>query len=145
MKKFLLTVFLLIPVMMVLSCSKEKMNERNIIGKWQSTQVTYEIFVNDRLGISTTEFCDEWYLAMSFKEDGTGQIIVQDKDGATDIEAIKWALLKNELFITVYGESQSCDVVSMEKNEMILSISEEEDLLNGAKRKDVVKITFRKL
>lgn len=145
MKKFLLTVFLLIPVLMVLSCSKEKMNERNIIGKWQSTQVTYEIFADDIPVISTTEFCDGWYLAITFKEDGTGQVILHGKEGEADMEAIKWALLKNELFITADGETRSCDVISMGKNEMILSISEEEAPQNGAKRKEVVKITFRKI
>ena len=54
------------------SCSKEEVNEKSIVGKWQSTQVQVRTYEGDKLVDEYMQSCINWYMGLDLKADGKG-------------------------------------------------------------------------
>ena len=129
-------------VMSLSSCSKEEMNEKNIIGKWQSSSITTKVYEAGKLVSDRTVNCVDFYLAFTFKSDGTGQYIMYEQGESSTIQ-INWVLMGDKLMISA-GETLTFDVISISGSLMVLETTEEETY-NGIKYKYVSTINFKKI
>jgi len=127
------------------SCSKDEKNENKIVGKWQSTSITYTEYEVDKLVYEESETCIEWYIGLNLKSDGTGQII-EYEDGSSSTGQITWVIMSDKLMVTAANESktETFDIVEIGRNSMTLSITEEYTE-NGVKHTDIETIYFKKL
>ncbi|MGM9776447.1 MAG: lipocalin family protein [Candidatus Coprenecus sp.] len=129
-------------VMSLSSCSKEEMNEKNIIGKWQSSSITTKVYEAGKLVSDRTVNCVDFYLAFNFKSDGTGQYIMYEEGESSTIQ-INWVLMGDKLMISA-GETLTFDVISISGSLMVLEMTEEYTD-NGIKHKYVDTINFKKI
>ena len=129
-------------VMSLSSCSKEEMNEKNIIGKWQSSSITTKVYEAGKLVSDRTDNCVDNYLAFNFKSDGTGQYIMYEEGESSTIQ-INWVLMGDKLMISA-GETLTFDVISISGSLMVLEMTEEYTD-NGIKHKYVDTINFKKI
>ena len=129
------------------SCSKDEVNEKNIEGKWQSTNVNYKEYKAGKLVNEESETCIEWYLGFNFKSDGTGQIISYSERESETIQ-ITWVIMGEKLMLTMYGEGESYtvtfDIIQLKSSSMTLSLTEEETV-DGVQYKDVITYNFKKI
>ena len=107
------------------SCSKEDMNDKNIVGKWQSTKIVYEYYEEGKLTGEGSETCIDWYYCFNFKSDGTGQKIFYQR-GESVTYQMTWVTMGDKLMLTIIdsqGEShpETFDVIEIKSNSMILS------------------------
>lgn len=130
-------------VMSLSSCSKDEMNEKNLIGKWQSTSITVKVYEAGKLVSDRTENCVDSYVGFNFKSDGTGQF-VEYEEGESETIQITWVLMGDKLMVTD-GETSTLDVISITGNLMTLEITADEDIRNGIMYKWVVTINFKKI
>lgn len=130
-----------------LSCSKDKMNETNLEGKWQSTSVNNKSYEAGKLVYEEAATCIEWYLGFNFKSDGTGQLITYE-DGESDTYQMTWVIMGEKLMVTEYYEDESetitFDIVEIKSNSMILSETYEYTD-NSIQCKDVTTYNFKKI
>ena len=129
-------------VMSLSSCSKEEMNEKNIIGKWQSSSITVKVYEAGKLVSDRTENCVDYYIGFNFKSDGTGQF-VEYEEGESETIQITWVLMGDKLMVTA-GGTLTFDVISISGSLMVLEMTEE-DTYNGIKYKYVETINFKKI
>ena len=129
-------------VMSLSSCSKEEMNEKNIIGKWQSSSITTKVYEAGKLVSDRTENCVDYYIGFNFKSDGTGQF-VEYEEGESETIQITWVLMGDKLMVTA-GGTLTFDVISISGSLMVLEMTEE-DTYNGIKYKYVETINFKKI
>lgn len=129
------------------SCSKDEMNEKNIEGKWQSTNVNYKEYEAGKLAYEESETCIEWYLGFNFKSDGTGQIISYE-EGESETIQITWVIMGEKLMITQYVEGESdtitFDIIQIKSSSMTLSITDEYTY-DGVQCKDITTYNFKKI
>ena len=130
------------------SCSKEEVNEKNIEGKWQSTQVQYREYEGDKLVEEGMESCIDWYIGLDLKADGKGFIIEYHGDDDIDTAPINWVLMGDKLMISHDGDVEvyatSFTVVSL-KNDILELSRTSEETYEGIKYKYIQTITFKKL
>lgn len=130
------------------SCSKEEVNEKNIVGKWQSTQVQVRTYEDDKLVSEYVQSCIDWYIGLDLKADGKGFAIEYEGDDYAYTATINWVLMGDKLMISPDGyvdmETTSFTVVSL-KNDMLELSLVEEWTENGIKIKDIPTFTFKKL
>ena len=129
------------------SCSKDEMNEKNIVGKWQSTSACYQEYEAGILVEEESETCIEWYLGFNFKSDGTGQVIYYE-GGESDTYQITWVIMGEKLMVTEnYGDhsyTNTYDIVEIKSESMVLS-STEEYTNNGVQCKYIERCNFKKI
>lgn len=130
------------------SCSKDEMNEKNIEGKWQSTNANHKEYEAGKLVYEESETCIEWYIGLNFKSDGTGQAI-EYEGGESDITQITWVIMGEKLMITLLyeeGESHTTtfDIIQIESSSMTLSRTEEYTD-DGVQYKYIVTYNFKKI
>lgn len=130
-------------VMSLSSCSKDDMNEKNIVGNWQSTSITTKVYEAGKLVSDGTENCVDSYVGFNFKSDGTGQF-VEYEEGESETIQITWVLMGDKLMVTD-GETSTLDVILITGNLMTLEITADEDIRNGIMYKWVVTINFKKI
>ena len=126
------------------SCSKEKMNEKNIVGKWQSTSVNAKLYESDKLVTEKSENCTGWYIGFNFKSNGNGQLISYEETGVTETSEMTWVIMGEKLMITSNSETVTLDIIEIKNNSMTLSITEEEKY-NNITYKTVATIYFSKM
>lgn len=129
-------------VMSLSSCSKEEMNEKNIVGKWQSTSITYKEYEAGKMVSDRTVNCVDFYLGFNFKSDGTGQFVIYE-EGESETMQLTWVLMGDKLMISD-GATLTFDVISISGSLMVLETTEEETY-NGIKYKYVSTINFKKI
>ena len=129
------------------SCSKDEVNEKNIEGKWQSTNVNYKEYKAGKLVNEESETCIEWYLGFNFKSDGTGQIISYSERESETFQ-ITWVIMGEKLMLTQYEEGESYtvtfDIIQLNSSSMTLSLTEEETV-DGVQYKDIITYNFKKI
>ena len=130
------------------SCSKMASDEKNIIGKWQSTSVNEKDYEAGKLVSENTTNCVDWYLGFNFKEDGTGQMIYFEEGEAETVQGT-WVIMSDKLIVTAKGdsnteESSTFNIKEIKSDTMVLSMTEE-GTSNGIKYENVMTYTFRKL
>lgn len=149
MKRTLHFLFGLVAIgLLSLSCSKDEMNEKSIEGKWQSTKLSYEFYVEGKLVDEGTQSCIDWYYGFNFKSDGTGQVIDYES-GDSETYQMTWVTMGEKLMVTTdYGdddvETETYDIVEIKSNSMILSIVYEYTD-TGEKEKEVLTYYFKKI
>ena len=129
------------------SCSKDEVNEKNIEGKWQSTNVNYKEYKAGKLVNEESETCIEWYLGFNFKSDGTGQIISYSERESETFQ-ITWVIMGEKLMLTQYEEGESYtvtfDIIQLNSSSMTLSLTEEYTS-DGVQCKDIITYNFKKI
>ena len=129
------------------SCSKEEVNEKNIVGKWQSTQVQYREYEGDKLVEEGMESCIDWYIGLDLKADGKGFAIEYEGEDYIFTAPINWVLMGDKLMISPDGDvdldATSFTVVSL-KNDMLELSRTSEETYEGIKYKYIQTITFKK-
>ena len=128
-------------VMSLSSCSKDDMNEKNIVGNWQSTSITVKVYEAGKLVSDRTENCVDYYIGFNFKSDGTGQFVLHEGD-ETETAQITWVLMGDKLMIS--DGDITFDVISISGSLMVLEMTEE-DTYDGIKYKYVVSFNFKKI
>lgn len=108
------------------SATKEEL----LVGKWKSTKVDYLDYENGKLVFEESEKCLSWYVAMDFRDNGTGTI-VQTEDGGAGVyvEEIKsWTIMGEDLIITFdSGEvDEPSEIIELNNKSMILKYVDEE-------------------
>lgn len=130
------------------SCSKEEVNEKNIVGKWQSTQVQYREYEGDKLVEEGMESCIDWYIGLDLKADGKGFAIGYEGDDDIYTAPINWVLMGDKLMISPDGDVEldatSFTVVSL-KNDMLELSRTYEYTYEGIKYKDIETYTLKRL
>lgn len=130
------------------SCSKEEVNEKNIVGKWQSTQVQYREYEGDKLVEEGMESCIDWYIGLDLKADGKGFAIEYEGDDDIYTAPINWVLMGDKLMISPDGDvdldATSFTVVSL-KNDMLELSQTFEETYEGVKYKGIETYTFKRL
>ena len=130
-----------------ISCSKDESNEKSIVGKWQSTSISYEGYEAGKLVYEGSQTCLDWYLGFIFKSDGTGQLI--DYEGKPDICQMMWVIMGDKLIVTEYigGEADDVyafEIVEIKSDSMILKLTEEYTS-NGIKYKEISTYRFKRI
>lgn len=129
------------------SCSKDDMNEKNIVGKWQSTKCVYEYYEAGKLLEEGSESCIDWYIGFNIKSDGTGHAI-EYEDGESYTYPITWVIMGDKLMVTIDSdegkETITFEIIEIKSNSMILS-QVWEDVYNGVKEKEVETYYFTKI
>ncbi|MGN0194895.1 MAG: hypothetical protein ACI4AE_00375 [Candidatus Cryptobacteroides sp.] len=130
-------------LMGISSCNKEDSSDKNIVGKWQSTTISFKEYEAGKLVYEESISCIDYYLGFSFKDDGTGQVIVYD-EGESDTSLMNWVIMGDKLMITETSSTTTFDIISINGGSMVLELSEEYTN-GGIKQKDVSTITFKKI
>ncbi|MBR0333359.1 MAG: lipocalin family protein [Bacteroidales bacterium] len=112
------------------SATKEEL----LVGKWKSTKVDYLEYENGKLVYEESQKCISWYLAMDFRDNGTGTI-VENEDGGAEVyvEEIKsWTIMGEDLIITFdSGEvDEPSEIIELNNKSMILKFVDEETYNN---------------
>ena len=130
------------------SCSKEEVNEKNIVGKWQSTQVQYREYEGDKLVEEEMRSCIDWYIGLDLKADGKGFAIEYEGDDYIFTAPINWVLMGDKLMISPDGDvdldATSFTVVSL-KNDMLELSRTSEETYEGIKYKYIQTYTLKRL
>ena len=129
------------------SCSKDEMNEKNIEGKWQSTNENYKRYEAGKLEYEDSRTCIEWYIGLNFKSDGTGQLIRYSERESETIQ-ITWVIKGEKLMLTQYKEGEpntvTFDIIQIKSSSMTLSmIVEYTD--DGVQYKEIITYNFKKI
>lgn len=101
-----------------------------LVGKWKSTKVDFLDYENGKLVYEESEKCISWYMAMDFRDNGTGTI-VETEDGGAEVyvEEIKsWTIMGEDLIITFdSGEvNEPLEIIELNNKSMILKFVDEE-------------------
>lgn len=130
--------------MFSVSCSKQ--NDKNIVGKWQSTMINYQSYEGENLVEQSTENCINWYIGFNFKSDGTGQYIEYDSEYGSSTSQITWVIMDDKLMVTSESEQTTAtfDIHSITGSQMVLSVTEEYSY-DGLRAKDITTFTFKKI
>lgn len=131
-------------VMSLSSCSK------NIVGKWQSTNITHKMYEAGKFVPHDTEMdilidSLEYNEGFNFKSDGTGEhFIGLGALGVSDTTQITWELIGDKLMIVSDDGTLAYDVISISGSLMVLEATEGETD-GGIKRERVVTYNFKKI
>ncbi len=139
--KTLMGGMILLLAAVLVSCSKNA--ENDIIGKWQSTMVSYQSYEGDRLVDEGSANCIDWYVGFEFREGGTGLTIDYDAESGSSTYPMTWVIMGDKLMITAES-TVTFDVVSISSNTMVLSMPYEYTE-GGIKYKDIETYTFKKI
>lgn len=108
------------------SATKEEL----LVGKWKSTKVDLLDYENGKLVYEVSEKCISWYMAMDFRDNGTGTIVKTEDGGAeVSVEEIKsWTIMGETLIITFdSGEvDEPIEIIELNNKSMILKFFDEE-------------------
>lgn len=130
--------------MFVSSCTKDDFSDKNIIGKWQSTSITFQSYESGKLTAEETEKCIDSYIGFYFKTDGSGQFILYDA-GESNTVQITWVIMGDKLMISSPDTSTvslTFNIISIKGNSMTLeNVSEKKE--EGVKY--VTSIYFKKI
>lgn len=131
-------------VMSMSSCSKDEMNEKNIVGKWQSTSMTVKEYVAGKLVAEQSVNCVDFYIGFNFKSDGTGQMINYE-GGESETLHGTWVIMGDKLMLTAtdYG-TETFDLISINGSSMTLELTEEYTE-EGVKCSVVTTVYFKKI
>ena len=127
------------------SCSKMEQAEKKIVGKWQSTSITYKSYEAGKLVAEESETCVEWYYAFNFKSDNTGQMI-EYEEGDSETDPMTWVIMGDKLMITLEGENNDTfDIISISNDSMTLEMSYEGTRSDGIRYKEIETYYFKKI
>lgn len=124
------------------SCSKDEMNERKIVGKWQSESCNYKVYKAGELVYEESETCIGWYIGFNFKDDGTGQAINYE-EGDSETLQVTWVVMGDKLMVTNDG-TVTFDIVDVSSKSMTLTTTDEYTE-QGLSYKDVVTYNLVKI
>ena len=127
------------------SCSKDEMNNKNIEGKWQSTDVNYKKYEAGNLEYEDSGASTD--IGLNFKSDGTGQLIGYSERESKTIQ-ITWVIMGEKLILTQYKEGESHTVtfyiIQIKSSSMTLSMIEEYTD-DGVQYKEIITYNFKKI
>lgn len=112
-------------VMSMSSCSKDEMNEKKIVGKWQSTSINVKEYVAGKLVSEQSVNCVDFYVGFNFKSDGTGQVIYYEGGESETLQGT-WVIMGEKLMLTAAdGGTTTFDLISINGSSMTLELTEE--------------------
>ena len=133
------------------SCSKDEMNEKRIVGEWQSTNVNYKNYEKKYDGDYTlmkniSEDCIGWNVTFVFNGNGKGSVI-NNTDGKTELKSMTWEVMKDRLYCNLTDDDVAVFSIDFLKGDkMVLTFTDEYQLVYfGAVYKDVMTYTFKKM
>lgn len=124
------------------SCTKDDFSDENIIGKWQSTSITYQEYESGKLIRDESSKCVDVYLGLYFKSDGTGQWI-RYGDGKSNTAQITWVIMDDKLTLSAEN-TLTYNIISLNGKSMTLEYVEEISS-DGIKYKCISRIYFKKI
>lgn len=131
-----------LPFISLSSCTKDDLSDENIIGKWQSTSITYQEYESGKLTGEKSVKCVDFYFGLHLKSDGTGQWIKYDGDESYTIQ-ITWVIMGDKLMLSTEG-TLTYNIISLNGKSMTLEYVEEE-IYDGIKYKYITKIYYKKI
>jgi hypothetical protein len=111
-------IFLLSASLILLSCSKSKKNEKNVIGTWNISEFYNSIQTTTQ---SSTYFSDTTVYnigTLTFKSDGTGKFDVP----SLNTSSFKWTNDKENIYLEFNNSTQldTLEIIESSKNKLIL-------------------------
>ena len=125
------------------SCSKDEMNEKRIVGKWQTVSVSGKEYEGEKLvGDYSSNFTTS-YMVYIFNSGGTGNVMYVE-DNNSEVASIKWVILGDKLTVSFDNDTELWEIIYLKGNSMILSMTDEY-VYNGVKCRDILTATFKKI
>jgi hypothetical protein len=128
--------------MVICSCSKDSLTEKDISGRWKTYCVTHIYYQDGKLIDNQTSDSGDLYYIFDLKKSKDGTMVYYNNREATS-HSITWETMDGLLLITPTGKSDIATFIISDLQENIMVLTMQEQLLNN--KTHIVRLEFKKI